>query len=329
MNRIGLALALAGFGIACWVVWQQDFEAVAGLLASAGLFGLVLTALSHIPAMVLNAQAWAMLMPRHARPNLAGMVFQIWVREAVNALLPVGRVGGELVCYRLLRRHGMRAAPAAGGLIADVALSLVSQLLFALLGVGLLAWGGASLGWGGLLAGLLLGAGCAAGFILALRAGLVGRIVTGLNALARDRLAGLAEGARRLDTYMRRLWARPRALLACTAWQFAAWLAGGLEIWVACQALGTPISAADALMIEALIQALASAAFIVPGALGVQEAGFVGLAVLAGLDPSMGAALALTRRFRDLMLYLPGLLAWAVAERQAPPRAKATARSGL
>jgi glycosyltransferase 2 family protein len=74
------------------------------------------------------------------------------------------------------------------------------------------------------------------------------------------------------------------------------------------------VSLADAVMIEALIQALASAAFIVPGALGVQEAGFVGLAVLAGLDPSMGAALAVTRRLRDVVLYLPGLLAWSWAE---------------
>ncbi len=319
MNRAGLLLALAGFGIACWVVWQQDLAAVGGLLASAGIVGLMLTALSHIPAMVLNAQAWAMLMPRHGRPGLPGMVFQVWVREAVNALLPVGRVGGELVCYRLLRRQGMRAAPAAGGLIADVALSLVSQLLFALLGLALLAMAGAALGWGALAGGLLLGAACAGGFIAALRAGLIGRAVTVLNRLAQDRLAGLAEGARRLDTYLRRLWARPRALLACTAWQFAAWLAGGLEIWVACWALGVPISVADALMIEALIQALASAAFIVPGALGVQEAGFVGLAVLAGLDPAMGAALAVTRRFRDVVLYLPGLLAWAWAERASAP----------
>jgi len=74
------------------------------------------------------------------------------------------------------------------------------------------------------------------------------------------------------------------------------------------------VSLADAVMIEALIQTLASAAFIVPGALGVQEAGFVGLAVLAGLEPSMGAALAVTRRLRDVVLYLPGLLAWSWAE---------------
>lgn len=316
MNRLGLALALAGFGLACWVVWQQDLSEVWGLLASAG-FGLVLAALAHIPPMIVNAQAWAMLMPGHGRPGLPGMVFQVWIRESVNSLLPVGRVGGELVCYRLLRRQGVRAAPAAGGLIADVALSLVSQLLFALLGLALLALSGAALGWGPLIAGLLGGFVLAAAMIMFLRASLLGRVIGAINAVAKDRLAGMAEGARRLDTYLRRLWARPRAVLACTAWQFAAWMLGGLEIWVACWALGQPIGLDSALMIEALIQALASAAFIVPGALGVQEAGFVGLAVLAGMDPAMGAALALTRRFRDLVLYLPGLLAWAWAERSA------------
>jgi putative membrane protein len=232
----------------------------------------------------------------------------------VNNLLPDGRVGGELVCYRLMRRQGVRAAPAAGGLIADVALSLVSQLLFALLGLALLALGGATLGWGALIAGLLGGFVLAGATIMVLRASLLGRVIAAINALAKDRLAGMAEGARRLDTYLRRLWSRPRAPLLCTGWQFLAWLAGGLEIWVGCRVLGVEIGLADALMIEALIQALASAAFIVPGALGVQEAGFVGLAVLAGLEPSMGAALAVTRRFRDLVLYLPGLLAWAWAE---------------
>jgi len=314
MNRLGLVLALAGFGLACWVVWQQDFTAVWGLVATAG-FGLVLAALAHIPAMILNAHAWSMLMPGHGRPGLPGMVFQVWVRESVNSLLPVGRVGGELVCYRLLRRQGVRAAPAAGGLIADVALSLVSQPLFALLGLALLGMSGAALGWGPLIAALLGGFALAGATIAVLRASLLGRVIGAINAVAKDRLSGMAQGARRLDTYLRRLWARPRAVLLCTGWQFAAWLLGALEIWVACWALGQPISVADALMIEALIQALASAAFIVPGALGVQEAGFVGLAVLAGMDPAMGAAIAVTRRFRDLLLYLPGLLAWAWAER--------------
>ena len=138
MSRVGLALALAGFGIACWVVWQQDVEAVGGLLASAGLVGLILTALSHLPAMVLNAQAWAMLMPGHGRPALPGMVFQVWIREAVNALLPVAHLGGAVVAARLLHRRGFRLASVAAGSIGDITMEVLTQILFTFIGLGLL-----------------------------------------------------------------------------------------------------------------------------------------------------------------------------------------------
>ena len=69
-------------------------------------------------------------------------------------------------------------------------------------------------------------------------------------------------------------------------------------------------------VIEALIQAVSSAAFLVPGALGLQEAGFIGIGALVGLDPATAAALAVARRVRDLLLFLPGLAAWAWAERR-------------
>ena len=64
------------------------------------------------------------------------------------------------------------------------------------------------------------------------------------------------------------------------------------------------------------MQAIASAAFLMPGALGVQEAGFLGLGMLLGLDGEAAAALAVARRFRDLLVFLPGLLFWVRAERR-------------
>jgi uncharacterized membrane protein YbhN (UPF0104 family) len=67
-------------------------------------------------------------------------------------------------------------------------------------------------------------------------------------------------------------------------------------------------------MIEALIQGAASAAFAVPGALGVQEAGFLVFGGMLGLPPEMAAALAVMRRCRDLICYAPGLIAWQAHE---------------
>ncbi|RVT97932.1 hypothetical protein EOD42_09100 [Rhodovarius crocodyli] len=314
MNRIGLIAAVAGLGFAVWVVWQQDWAEVSALLAGAGA-SLFLVAFAHVLPMAVNAQAWAMLIPGAKRPSLPGMTLQVWIRESINGLLPVGRIGGEVVCFRLLRRWGVRGPAAAGSMMADLALSMISQMLFSLLGLALLSAGGAVVGWLTILLGTLAGLLLAGATIMAMRANWLSRAIDVLNGLAKDRLAGLAAGTRRLDTYMRRLWRRPRAAVLCTVWQFAAWVVGAVEIWVAGWALGLPISWADALMIEALIQALSSAAFLVPGALGIQEAGFVGLAVLAGLPPAAGAALGLARRFRDVVVFLPGLAAWAWMER--------------
>jgi putative membrane protein len=321
VNRLGLLLALGGLALALAVLAAQDLSAVGALLAMAG-FGLVVAALAHIPSMMLNAWAWAVLMPGRQRPGLAAMTFAVWVRESVNGLLPVGRVGGEVAGFRLLRAQGVGVAPAAGGLLVDVALGILSQLAFALLGVAILAAGGSVVGWGGLGAALAAGAALAGAFIAAQRRALFGRMAAALNRVAAGRLSGFAAHSARIDTYVRHVWRRPRAIALCFGWQLAGWIAGALEIWVALWALGAPVGLAEALVIEALIQAVSSAAFLVPGALGLQEAGFIGIGTLVGLDPATSAALAVARRVRDLLLFLPGLAAWAWAERRGAPAAR-------
>jgi glycosyltransferase 2 family protein len=116
-------------------------------------------------------------------------------------------------------------------------------------------------------------------------------------------------------------------VLLCFLWQFAGWMAGALGIWVAAQAIGAPVGAGDALATEAMVQAVASAAFLMPGALGVQEAGFLGLGMLLGLDAEAAAALAVARRLRDLLVFLPGLVVWARAERRIALRSAAALTS--
>ncbi|HXU66473.1 MAG TPA: lysylphosphatidylglycerol synthase domain-containing protein, partial [Casimicrobiaceae bacterium] len=85
-------------------------------------------------------------------------------------------------------------------------------------------------------------------------------------------------------------------------------------IWLALYFLGHPRPLQDAIAIEALVQAVSSAAFIVPGALGIQEGAFVVIGAALGLDATTSLALASARRLRDLIIYLPGLIAWHRAE---------------
>lgn len=315
MNRVGLLLALAGLGGALLLLAQQDLAEMAGLLGEAG-FGLVLAALAHIPSMALNAEAWRVLLPRHARPSLPAMTTTVWIRESVNGLLPVARIGGEVAGYRLLRQGGVGVAPAAASLMVDMAISILSQLVFALLGLALLATAGAGIGWGGIALAMATGFALAGGFILAQRAEVLSRLAGLLNRMGAGRFEALAAHSARIDRMTRRLWRVRPAIAGCFLWQLAGWMAGALEIWLALWFLGSPVSVAEALAIEAMIQAVASAGFLVPGALGLQEAGFLGLGLLLGLEPEVAGALAVARRLRDLIVFLPGLLAWVLAERR-------------
>ena len=244
------------------------------------------------------------------------MTANVWIRESVNGLLPVARVGGEIASYRLLRGEGVAVAPAAASLMVDMAISILSQLVFALLGLALLAWAGAGIGWGGIALAMLCGLSLAAGFILAQRADILSRLARLLNGVAAGRFPAMEAHSARIDRMTRRLWRVRGAVLACFLWQLAGWAAGALEIWLALYFLGHPVGLAEALAIEALIQAVSSAAFLVPGALGLQEAGFLGLGLLLGLPAEVAAALAIARRLRDLIVFLPGLLAWVWAERR-------------
>ena len=53
-----------------------------------------------------------------------------------------------------------------------------------------------------------------------------------------------------------------------------------------------------------------AAAFLVPGALGAQEGGFLLVGTLLSLPAEGALALALTRRVRELAFGIPGILAW-------------------
>jgi uncharacterized membrane protein YbhN (UPF0104 family) len=72
--------------------------------------------------------------------------------------------------------------------------------------------------------------------------------------------------------------------------------------------LAHPLSWGDALLLESLGQAIRGAAFAIPGALGVQEGGYLLLAPLVGLPPDVALAVSLAKRARELLLGVPGLL---------------------
>jgi uncharacterized membrane protein YbhN (UPF0104 family) len=78
--------------------------------------------------------------------------------------------------------------------------------------------------------------------------------------------------------------------------------------------MGYDIDFRAAIAIEGLAQAARGAAFMVPGAVGVQEGGLIVLCGLYGVPADAALALSLLKRAADLCVGGPGLIAWHYLE---------------
>jgi glycosyltransferase 2 family protein len=317
MKHLGRVSALAGLLVSIWLVWRENPVTVLDALRTAG-WGLVLAATAHGLPMLANACDWCSLIRGANRPGIVRMLHLVWLRESINCMLPVARVGGEVVSFRMLKRWGVRPSTAGGSIVVDMQLTVISQLLFTMVGIGFLFAHAQSdtlrlagqLAWGVVVLAPLLVL-----FALVQHASPFARITGALNRLTRGKLSALVGQSAQIDRAIKLIWRRRSVVLRYLFfWQPLQCFLTALEIWLALYFLGAQVSLTEAVVIESLIQAISSAAFFVPGGLGVQEGGFILIGGAFGLDPSTCLALAGARRIRDLLIFVPGLFAWQFAE---------------
>lgn len=328
MKRLLYVLWILGFSLFLGLLAFEGFGEVWRAIAATGPLGVAAIVAWHAVPMGADSLAWAVLFPAAERRPLPRLLRLRWLCESVNTLLPVAQVGGDLVRARLLMRERVSGSLSGASVVVDLTTAVMMQLLFALLGVGLLvAHGGDEETARGLLIGIGVFSLLIGGFAFAQWLGLFGGLVRILERLAAGAdWVGLAGSADALDRDVRRLYARRGAFAVACLWRFGAWSLGAGEVWLALHFLGHPVTWVEALMLEALGNAVRGAAFAVPGALGVQEAGFILLGSRIGLPGEAALALSLLKRVRELLLGLPGLVVWQVAEgRRLFGRARADA----
>jgi putative membrane protein len=314
MKLATLLIGLAGLGFALYLIASEGPELIFKTFAAAG-WGVVIVSALHLPHMALAGYGWQVLWPPKRRPPLTLFMWVLWVREAVNALLPVARIGGEVVALSLLRRAGFPLSTSVGSLVAETTLSVGTTFLFVLMGLGLLAWRAPEyanfLQW-------LLGLGLFALMIAALAAlqrfGAFRLFAKLIDWMARGQLAHLHVSGKKLDRAVHAFYGHPVRLAQCAFWSYVAWFVGSVEITAALHFLGAEFRLEDGIILEAMILAIGSAAFFVPASLGVQEGTFLVFGRLLGLADEVCLALALIRRARDLLVMAPGLIAWQVVE---------------
>ncbi|MGO8740382.1 lysylphosphatidylglycerol synthase domain-containing protein [Rhodoblastus sp.] len=304
----GVALLL-GLALFAALTLYEGAGDVARAIETAG-FGVLWIVAIRLAQTVMAGFAWRALLPR-SRPRPWLMARLRWVRESINNLLPVAQIGGDVIGARLLRRRGVPGGLAAASVIGDLLALTATQVLFTLLGVFFLADRRVSADLTlAILAGLVIMAPALAGFWLAPRLLAMGWL---------DRLAAFAEqragwssvsGLPALRAAFDGILRRRSGLTAALAIHMGAWFVGALEIWLALYLLGEPRSYGAALAIESLGHAVKAAGFLIPGAWGVQEGGYIALCAVFGIASPTAIALSLIKRIPDFILGAPGLWLW-------------------
>ena len=306
---------IAGLAIVIGLIAWQGVDTVAEMLTAGGWL-LLLLGLFYLIPIALAALSWGRLFPERSAPSFPALARAAWVGLSVNWLLPVAQIGGELVKARLVIQDGVPGPIAGSSVVVDKTLQAFTQLIYTLLGLVLLVvlTGGRDF----LLPVLGITALFAVGIYVFLRlqnAGLFAFLVGAGRRLVRsDGFVTLLGGADSLDAQLRETYRRRRQLLQATILRLAFRLAMAGEVWLALALMGHPVTVTEAIVLESLGHGIRAAGFAIPAGLGVQEGGFVLLGLALGLGPEVGLALSLAKRFRELLVGLPGLVAWQLLE---------------
>lgn len=307
-----LLTLLLGVAILAWLLAYADLAAIFAVIGHIG-WGFIAILLARAATVVVDCAAWQALIPPGERLRFVAMLPLRWIGESINTTLPAGQVGGDVIRARLLQQRVPEPARGAASVAVDFCLSLFAQILFTLLGFVLLAASGDTAGW----------------WAVAVSAAAVPVFAIGSwELLVRRRLLAAAEGwaarigQRRLAAWLQSvgtalaLLSEGRFALALSlSLHITSFLMHAAEVWLTLYLMGAAVGVGAAILLESLGLAARSVAFIIPSGWGAQEASLVALAAVAGLSTDTALALGLIKRAREFAMGLPGLAAWALAER--------------
>jgi putative membrane protein len=328
-GKIRITLYLLFFGGASLftvLLIREGASQVGAAFAAAG-WGIVLVVAYHLVPLFLDAVSWRVVLPPADRLPMHKFFRMRWVGESVSTLIPSAAVGGDIVRARLAAIDDVPLPLAAASVLVDVTLGIFVLTAFTLFGLVLLVDATSQRSFvGPTLLGILAGVVAVGGFYFVQRLGMfrfLARIVAGLARA--PEWQSLVQSGEVLDRTVRTLYGRRRGVVLCCAATVASVTGGSGEIWIALHVLGLHATVVHALILQSMVLTIRSVAFPVPGALGVQEGGYLFIGGLLGIPGDAAFALSLMGRVRELALGVPGLVYWQWFEGQRLWRARARA----
>jgi putative membrane protein len=311
MKIVPILAVVAGIAAMVGMVAHFGAGAVWQALLAVGWLGFGMVVLIHIALIGAMGAAWRALLPG------TRLWVAIWgraVRDSGSEVLPLSQVGGYVLGTRAIALFGVPATQGAASTIVDVTLEFIAQLAYTGLGLlWLLHLNSRAIDPRAVLAGLAVASCLALAFVMVQRRGIVpiDRIARILGRGWADRTAA---GAAALHRALDSIYRHRSGIWTSFLLHFSCWVASAAEIWVALRFAGAPLPFGTVMVIESLVYATRTVAFIVPNSVGIQEGAYIVLGTAFGLSPEMGLALSLLKRARDLTIGLPVLALWQAIE---------------
>jgi len=317
MKYLKLACLVFGLGLLGYILQTADLETVWGHVVQIGWVGMAFVLALQAVAFTTDVTGWNLTFKTlPVNSSWIGRLYLIRMAgEAFNNVTPLGSMGGEPVKAWMLKSHyGVTYPESAVSLVLAKTIIIIALVLFLGIGFALLfpseeLHGSFKIVAAAGLAALSIGIGL---FFLVQRFQITS---LGGRWLSRTSLGHRIEGVlhlihefdeRLVQFYTeRRLRFGGAFLLA-----FINWVLGVVEVYVVMGFLGHSISFVDAWIIEALAQLVRSGTFFVPASLGAQEGTFMLVCATMTGNSTLGLALSMVRRFRDIVWILGGLGVW-------------------
>jgi glycosyltransferase 2 family protein len=307
MKRIsGLLMLALGLALMVWLLMQADWQALRDTLKNISPPGFAALMCIYPVAIWFDALTWLPYL--RSAPKNWRWLSRLWksqiIADAVQYITPLGVAGSEATKALILNRiHGIGYSDATASLVSLQLLLALAQLPFIVIGMAVMLhknilppqW----------QYGLVVATAMIALFMLMLMVAVHQRWLRGLlTKLKSPRLRG---GLASVEEQLSGITSDMPRFCSTIVFAFANWACFAIEIWAMAYLLGHPISLADAWAIETLISLARAATFFIPAHLGAQDGATSFAFKIFYQDPTLGLAVALLRRARELLWALIAL----------------------
>ena len=314
MKALGALGLVSGVALLTVLVTHLGMGAILQTLETLGWPGFTWIVLFHVGLIALMGTAWFVLARGRADAVWGRFAWGRLVRDSAAEALPLSQIGGYVLGARAAVVAGVEGVFVASSTVVDVTVELVAQLGYILLGLFLL-WRirpGNDLIWPILFGIGMLGA--LAFLFIAVQVRGASFVDRALAQISRHLLNSPPSRDGVLRDAIHGMHRRPGVLWLAGLVHLLSWVLSGVETWMMLRLIGIRLGLAAGLVIDSLLYGVRSFAFMIPNAIGVQEAALLLLGALFGLGAEQAVALSLVRRGRDLAIGVPALLAWQVLE---------------